>query len=142
MNIPVLLITFNRPEHTRRVLEAVLAAQSRDLYVFQDGARAGVENDVLKCIEVRQLVEDLTRGTETHLHTFYSDQNLGCGPGPAAALDWFFERNEMGIVLEDDAVPHLDFFPYCMRQKTDVWTQCKPLEQQNSEDSESKYSKT
>ena len=113
MNIPVLLITFNRPEHTRRVLEAVLAAQSRDLYVFQDGARAGVENDVLKCIEVRQLVEDLTRGTETHLHTFYSDQNLGCGPGPAAALDWFFERNEMGIVLEDDAVPHLDFFPYC-----------------------------
>ena len=28
------------------------------------------------------------------------------------ALNWFFSENEMGIVLEDDAVPHPDFFPY------------------------------
>ena len=45
MTPPVLLITFNRPEHTRRVLEAILAAQPHDLYVFQDGAREGNVDD-------------------------------------------------------------------------------------------------
>ena len=111
-NTSILLITFNRPEHTRRVLEAIMAAQPRDLYVFQDGARAGNGNDLKKCVEVRRVVEDLTKGTGVCLHTMFSEKNLGCGPGPMTALNWFFSENEMGIVLEDDAVPHPDFFPY------------------------------
>ena len=61
-NIPILLITFNRHEHTRRVLEAIMAAQPQDLYVFQDGARNGNEDDLKKCAEVRQVVESLTEG--------------------------------------------------------------------------------
>ena len=110
---PVLLITFNRPEHTRRVLEAVLRAQPKDLYVFQDGPRNSDGNDTNKWIKVREVIKEMTAGSQVCLHIYYSDKNLGCGPGPAAALDWFFEQNEMGIVLEDDAVPHPDFFTYC-----------------------------
>ena len=109
---PILLIAFNRPQHTRRVLEAIVAAQPRDLYVFQDGARIGNENDLKKCAEVRHVVESLTENTGICLHTFFSEKNLGCGPGPMTALNWFFSENELGIVLEDDAVPHSDFFIY------------------------------
>ena len=112
MNTPVLLITFNRPDHTRRVLEAIIAAEPKDLYVFQDGAREGNENDRVKCAEVRRVVEGLTNGLDVVLHTNYSDKNLGCGPGPMTALNWLFSENEMGIVMEDDAVPHPDFFTY------------------------------
>lgn len=111
--MPILLITFNRPEHTRKVLETIMSAKPQDLYVFQDGAREGNNSDMEKCSEVRQVIETMTSDSGIRLHTLYSDKNLGCGPGPAAALDWFFEQNEMGIVLEDDAVPHPDFFPYC-----------------------------
>ena len=46
---PILLITFNRPGHTRRVLEAIMAVQPQDLYVFQDGARDGNESDIWQC---------------------------------------------------------------------------------------------
>ena len=113
MQVPVLLITFNRPSHTRQVLEAIMAANPCDLYVFQDGAREGNTNDVKRCAEVRRMVEDLAKCGHTNLHTYYSERNLGCGPGPAAAIGWLFENEEMGIIIEDDAVPHPDFFPYC-----------------------------
>lgn len=89
-----------------------MAAWPQELYVFQDGAREGNQNDLKKCAEVRQVVEDLTKNSEARLHTLYSEKNLGCGPGPMTALNWFFSENEMGIVLEDDAVPHQDFFRY------------------------------
>ena len=110
---PILLITFNRPGHTRRVLEAIMAARPQDVYVFQDGAREGNENDARKCAEVRKVVEDLTNGTPVCLHTNYSDRNLGCGAGPMTGISWFFNQVEMGIVMEDDCLPHPDFFGYC-----------------------------
>lgn len=80
LNVPILLITFNRPDHTRRVLERILEAKPQELYVFQDGAREGNANDAAKCPEVRAVIEDLTAGSSTRLHTFYSEKNLGCGP--------------------------------------------------------------
>lgn len=113
MTPPILLITFNRPMHTRRVLEAILMAHPQDLYVFQDGVRDNVEQDVEKCAKVRETILQLVQGTSVTLHTFFSEKNLGCGPGPAMALDWFFSENEYGIIIEDDAVPHPDFFPFC-----------------------------
>lgn len=124
MGVPVLLITFNRPQFTRKVLEAVMASKPQVLYVFQDGARERNDNDMMRCAEVRQVVEELTRDEGVLLHTYYSDKNLGCGPGPMSALDWFFSENELGIVLEDDAVPHPDFFLFCeellLKYKEDV----------------------
>ena len=117
---PILLITFNRPTHTRRVLECILEARPQELYVFQDGARAGNENDVQKCAEVRQTIEELwnnyisnAKEHESTLYRYYSDTNLGCGKGPATGISWFFSQVERGIVMEDDCLAHPDFFGYC-----------------------------
>ena len=44
------------------------------------------------------------------------------------AISWFFEQVEEGIILEDDCVPHPDFFTYCAtlleryRNDTRVWS--------------------
>lgn len=112
MPIPsVLLITFNRPSNTRRVLEAILAADPSDLYVFQDGARD--ESDREKTVQVRSVIEEVAEKASFHLHIYYADKNLGCGQGPASAITWFFENNEQGIILEDDCLPDRDFFYYC-----------------------------
>lgn len=113
MHTPILLISFNRPAHTKRVLEVVLSQDPPDLYVFQDGARPGNETDLEKCLEVRKVIKDLVElSPHTTVHCFFSEENLGCGPGPARAISWFFENVEQGIILEDDAVPHPDFFMY------------------------------
>ena len=111
--VPVLLITFNRPNHTRRVLETIIAAQPKELYVFQDGAREGNEDDLVKCASVRDVIEELLVGTNIELHKYYSPINLGCGAGPMTGIRWYFGQVEMGIVMEDDCLPHPDFFGYC-----------------------------
>ena len=110
---PILLITFNRPEHTRRVLEAIMASEPKELYVFQDGAREDYKNDIDRCAEVRRVVVELTKETNVVLHTYYSERNLGCGAGPITGISWFFSQVEMGIIMEDDCLPHPDFFGYC-----------------------------
>jgi hypothetical protein len=38
---------------------------------------------------------------------------LGCGKAIQGALDWFFEYEEEGRILEDDTLPNNDFFYYC-----------------------------
>lgn len=108
----ILLITFNRPDHVRRVLSAIRDAHPRALYVFQDGARDGNDRDVEKCAEVREVVQELV-DWDCDLHTLYADHNYGCGAGPMTGINWFFNHVEEGIVMEDDCLPHPDFFGYC-----------------------------
>lgn len=112
-NIPVLLITFNRPNHTRRVLTSIIEAGVKDLFVFQDGARTDHDEDTLKCEEVRTVIRELTDETGITINTYFSKDNLGCGAGPMTGIDWFFSQVEEGIVMEDDCLPHPDFFGYC-----------------------------
>lgn len=109
---PILLITFNRPDHVRRVLNEIRKQQPAQLYVCQDGAREGNENDRIKVQEVRDVVKELV-DWPCELHTLYQEKNLGCGPGPQAGITWFFENIEQGIIMEDDCLPHPDFFGYC-----------------------------
>ena len=118
MNTPILLITFNRPDHVRRVLTEILKQNPSSLYICQDGARENNDIDHIKCQEVRDVINELTsayriNNKDFHLHTLYQTKNLGCGPGPAAGITWFFDHVEMGIVMEDDCLPHADFFVYC-----------------------------
>jgi hypothetical protein len=111
MTTPVLLITFNRPNHTRQVLEALKQCRPERLFVFQDGARKGNSTDMERCKEVRQSIEEMV-DWQCDLRKYYSKENMGCGPGPASAISWFFENVDEGIILEDDAVPHQDFFGF------------------------------
>lgn len=109
---PILLITFNRPDHTHKVFEIIKKQKPKYLYVFQDGVRKGNETDKDKCKAVREIF-GVTLDWDCELKTFFSDDNLGCGKGPSTGISWFFKNVEEGIILEDDCCPHEDFFPYC-----------------------------
>lgn len=111
-NTPILLITFNRPDHARRVLSEIRKQQPSELYICQDGPREGNTDDLAKVQEVRNVVNELV-DWPCNLHTLYQEKNLGCGPGPVAGISWFFDNVEMGIILEDDCIPNSDFFLYC-----------------------------
>jgi hypothetical protein len=45
--------------------------------------------------------------------TLFQEENLNCGLAPVTAMNWFFEHEPEGIILEDDCVPAPSFFRFC-----------------------------
>lgn len=111
MKSAVLLLIFKREDTTRQVFERIREAQPPKLYIAADGPRIDRDGEAEKCQETRKIVDNVDWPCEVfHL---YRDENLGCGRGVSSAITWFFENEEQGIIIEDDIVPHLDFFKYC-----------------------------
>ena len=111
MKSAVLLLIFKREDTTRQVFERIREAQPPKLYIAADGPRIDRDGETEKCQETRKIVDNVDWPCEVfHL---YRDENLGCGRGVSSAITWFFENEEQGIIIEDDIVPHLDFFKYC-----------------------------
>lgn len=109
LTTPVLFIAFNREEPARMVMEAIRQARPPRLYFACDGPRNEGEKE--RCEKVRALVSMVD--WECELHTKFSDVNLGVMMGESTAMDWFFEQEEEGIILEDDTMPVQSFFWYC-----------------------------
>lgn len=111
LRTPVLLIIFNRPDTTRRVFAEIAKARPATLLVAADGPREGHPEDVHRCAAARAIVERVD--WDCDVRKYYSDINLGCGRGPAAAMTWGFSEVEEAIILEDDCLPHPTFFRLC-----------------------------
>ena len=108
---PILLLVFNRPDTTKKVLESIRQVQPKYLFIAADGPREGRASDVEKCAATRQLVLN-SIDWDCEVKTLFRDRNLGCGHNPASAITWFFDSVEEGIILEDDCVPTPFFFTY------------------------------
>lgn len=108
---PVLLIAFNRPETTIEVFNCIRIAQPKRLYIAADGPRLNNPGDLQKCELVRAIKDKVD--WDCVVKTKYSDKNLGCKNGVVSAINWFFENENEGIILEDDIIPDSGFFPYC-----------------------------
>ncbi len=111
MRSAVLFLVFNRPDTTRKVFEAIRAAQPPRLYVAADGPRSGHEGEDKRCAEVRRIATAVDWPCE--VKTLFRAVNLGCKLGVSGAIDWFFANEEEGIIIEDDVLPLPSFFPYC-----------------------------
>ena len=47
------------------------------------------------------------------IYTLFRDKNLGCRVAVSSAINWFFEHEPEGIILEDDCLPSLSFYWFC-----------------------------
>lgn len=111
MNSPVLFIVFNRPKQTAKVFAAIREAKPHKIYIAADGPRVHATNDAINCQKVRSLLSQIDWPCE--VNRMYSERNQGCKIAVSSAIDWFFDNEEEGIILEDDCLPRQDFFQYC-----------------------------
>lgn len=125
-SIPLLLLAWRRPHTLRLVIDAIRLVAPTRLYVACDGPNADRPGEAEKVAATRAVIEHEI-DWPCQIERLYSDVNQGCRLGVSRAITWFFEQVEEGIILEDDCVPHPDFFPYCAtlleryRHDTRVW---------------------
>lgn len=112
LNTAVLLLVFNRLDTTKQVFEAIRQAKPPRLYVAADGARATKDGEDEKIKAVRDYITS-NIDWECEVKALFREQNLGCKMAVSGAIDWFFENEEMGIILEDDCLPSQSFFWFC-----------------------------
>ena len=111
-NTPILFIIFNRLDTTQQVFAQIKKVQPAQLFIAADGPRNDKEGEKEKCEVVRKWVLEQI-DWDCDVKTLFRNENLGCGKGPASAIDWFFQNVERGIILEDDCLPNNSFFVFC-----------------------------
>lgn len=126
MEIPVLFLIFNRPDIASRVFEVIRTVRPRRLYVAADGPRHNQAGDIEKCSEARKVATSVDWPCD--VKTLFRSENAGCRLSVSTAIDWFFDNEEAGIILEDDCIPHPSFFPFVEamleRYRTDERIMC------------------
>lgn len=108
-DVAVLILFFNRPKQLGQVFEEVKKARPSKLFLYQDGPRN--EKDIPGIEECRKIVADID--WECEVHTMFQEKNYGCDPSEYISQKWAFSIVDKCIVLEDDDVPSLSFFPFC-----------------------------
>jgi hypothetical protein len=111
LQTPILFLVFNRPDTTAQVYEAIRAAKPLRLYVAADGPRANQSGEGERVNKVREIVTAVDWPCE--VKTLFQKENLGCKCAVSRGINWFFEQEKQGIILEDDCLPHPDFFVFC-----------------------------
>ncbi|MBP7796691.1 MAG: hypothetical protein KA059_07965 [Elusimicrobiales bacterium] len=112
MKIPILFLIFTRPDTTKQVFEEIRKAKPPRLYIASDGPRENKEGEKERVEAVRKYVLEHI-DWDCEVKTLFRDKNLGCGRAVSQAITWFFENEEMGIILEDDCLPSQSFFWFC-----------------------------
>lgn len=111
VDVSVLILFFNRPDHVRQVFEQVKKARPSRLFLYQDGARKNNKNDEINIAKCRKIVSEIDWSCTVYI--YFQTENYGCDPSEYISQKWAFSISDKCIVLEDDDVPCISFFRFC-----------------------------
>lgn len=114
MYAPIILFVYNRINHTKRTVEALLqndSADSSDLYIYADGPKLNAsEEEKQKILEVRQYIRTIT-GFHS-IKIIEQPNNKGLDPSEIDAITDVIDLYGKVIVLEDDVIVHPFFLRF------------------------------
>ena len=111
---PIVVFSYNRPDHLRRTLEALAKNEWADrsvLYVFCDGPKADASPEQKERIaRNREVARSITGFRE--LHVVEREKNVGLKNNIVGAVTEIVNRYGRIITLEDDVVSSVGFLRY------------------------------
>lgn len=111
MNAPILLFVYNRPDHTRRTLDALCradGAEETELIVFSDAAKTDDARDNVR--KVRETVRE-AKGFKS-VEVREREENAGLAKSIIEGVSDVIEKSGKVIVLEDDLIVSKYFIRY------------------------------
>jgi glycosyltransferase involved in cell wall biosynthesis len=102
----VLLLVYNRPDHTSKVLKRLADLGVSEIHISADGPKDA--EDMARCTAVRTACMNSGMSVISN----FSDVHLGCKEGVISGIAWFFKLVHEGIILEDDCLPTESFLRF------------------------------
>ena len=97
-DIPILILTFNRPDHLNKCLENLKNQNVKNIFISMDGPRNNF--DKRKQDYIFRIINK--NKSNFNIKCNHLKKNFGCKNGVKKGIDWFFEKVPQGIILEDD----------------------------------------
>ncbi|MCM1540475.1 MAG: hypothetical protein NC121_04370 [Blautia sp.] len=110
--IPVVLFTFNRPQLVSMQIEILKKVKPCKIFFVSDAARNGREEEKKLVLQTRQLIDRVDWDCE--INRYFAERNMGCDSIIVSALNDIFSKVDKAIILEDDCIPCISFFTFCM----------------------------
>lgn len=108
---PIVLFVYNRPEHTKKTVEALKKnseAKKSILYIFSDAPKKPEDEQKVK--EVRDYIKNIKGFKQIKVKE--REKNYGLSENLISAMNEVFKKHSRAIVLEDDDVPSKYFLKY------------------------------
>ncbi len=108
---PIVLFVFNRPEHTRKTVEALsknVLAKESELYVYSDSYRNSEEKDLVS--KVRNYIKTIKGFKKVHI--IEREKNYGLAKSVIWGVSDVLKKSSRVIVLEDDLITSSFFLQY------------------------------
>ena len=111
LSVPALVIGYLNPQFLHsRVIELINAGFG-PIYVFVDGCDDHTKS--WQNLECRAVAEKL-RHEKSVVEILLPERNLGQGIGIPSAINWFFNHQDFGLILEDDCQISPSFHSYVL----------------------------
>ncbi|MDO7253863.1 hypothetical protein [Helicobacter cappadocius] len=116
MLAPVVLFVYNRPIHTKQVIEALIQntlAKDTELFIFSDHYKTKAdEQSVLECRKYIQSISSCYLGGFKKVHIICRDRNFGLADSIIDGVSTIINKYGKAIILEDDIVVSNVFLDY------------------------------
>jgi hypothetical protein len=102
-NIPALILGYIRPDGVERLIRELANQGIPRIYISIDGTSSAEAHN--RQIQLRARIQELKEEFQSvEFKIRICKSNLGSGAGVFSGVDWFFEKEESGIILEDDLI--------------------------------------
>jgi len=109
--IPVLLVGYNRFNLFQKNFYHLHKFGLKNIYIFIDGPKSNIRDK----IEHTKILDFLNEHSLSQSPcTKIEENNLGCRDGVTAAINFFFEHNNFGIIVEDDVFIETNYLNFVL----------------------------
>ena len=115
---PILIIAYNKPDLLSESLAKLHSLTQGKIYVHIDGPQENAQSKDL-FLECKSIVENASL-RNPQVISKVREVNLGGQYGVLEAIDWFFECETFGIILEEDIGFGDGIFQFVSRYKSEV----------------------
>ena len=109
---PVIIVLYNRPQHTLKLLKSIIKAKNYQKYQFNffcDGPKN--LKDKKKILEIKKILKSF-RNNINFAKLLFRKKNIGLIKNITNSINLVLKKNNKAIILEDDLILDYDFFNF------------------------------